>query len=504
MATRLVVGCGTLAHPLISSFAGRGADLYVIDDDEDRVEGLRYDNVPAELADPTDPEALRVDGAVDVVVVGGNDVGTNLEAARVARSVHPAAVVIAFAGVGATPDDRARLADVADRVLDRGTAVVEALEGALLGDAGRRLGGLNRLFRSLEGPLGVFTHDNPDPDAIASAVALCDLARAAGLEAEACHFGQISHQENRAFVNLLDLDLNRLDGDFDPDDYGAIALVDHSRPGVNDQLPPETPIDVVIDHHPPRASIEATYVDLRTDVGATSTLLTEYYRSRGLPVDETVATALLYGIRIDTRDFGREIDARDFGAAAFLSEWADHDALTRIESPSITGDTLDTIARAIANRIQRGSILVSGVGTINDRDTLSQASDQLLAMAGVSTTVVFGYTGGTVYISARTRGTDLDIGEALRQAFDQIGSAGGHDDMAGAQLPMGILGTVEEGEEASIEAIINEVIANRFFEVLGLPRVVDPPVFDPGADVVTAGPPDDADGPDAGAGGGGA
>jgi hypothetical protein len=201
-------------------------------------------------------------------------------------------------------------------------------------------------------------------------------------------------------------------------------------------LPEDTAVDIVVDHHPPKAPIEASFVDIRSNVGATSTLLVEYLEAFGISLDEAVATGLLFGIRIDTKDFTREVSVADFEAAAYVLPAANIGTLERIESPSVSGETFETIARAIQNREQRGSILTSCVGQLTDRDSLAQAADRLLTLEDVQATVVYGVTDGVIYISGRARGIDLDLGETLREAFDQIGSAGGHADMAGAQIQL--------------------------------------------------------------------
>ncbi len=471
MVRRLVLGSGTVGHAVIAGLSGVGGALTVLDDDAGRVEALRDENVAAELADPTDPTAIAgVAGPVATVAVLGDDPATNRAAAAAARDVYPSVCIIAYTGRDPAPTDREAIASTADKVVDHGPAIAGHIASLVQDDLGATLYGLQRTLRSLEGPLGVFTHDNPDPDAIASATALRDIAAAVGLEAEVCYFGEISHQENRAFVNLLELELRQLAPDeFDPAAWGSIALVDHSRPGVNDQLPEDLSVDIVIDHHPRREPVDVRFEDRRSEVGATSTMLADYYRWLGIRPDRRVATALLYGIRVDTRDFGREISEADVGAAAYLIERADAKALEKIESPAVTPVTLDTVARAIKNRVRAGPVLASCVGTLVDRDALAQSADQLLAIDGVTTTMVYGFLDGTVYVSARTRSSDLDIGEVLREAFGRIGPAGGHVDMAGAQLPIGILGTVEDGEDAaSLEEAIEAVLTDRFFEVLGV------------------------------------
>ncbi len=473
MTSRLVLGCGTFGRRLALELGGRGEPLLVLDRDGDRVEGLRDEGIRAQQAETTDPEAVRRRAtdlleAVDTVVVAGVEVDENRAAAEAAGEAFPEAFLLAYTGRHPTGADRAALREVADTVVDEGLATAESL-GGRIDETGYRTRRLRRVLRSLDGPLAVVAHDNPDPDALSSAVALERIAETAGLEAEVCYYGEISHQENRAFVNLLDYDLTELDADSDLDRFGSFALVDHSRPGVNDGLPPETAVSVVIDHHPPREPVEARFVDLRSNVGATSTLLVGYLHDLGIDPGRELATGLLFGIRVDTDDFSREVDPEDFRAAAYLYAHADTATLERIESPSMSPETMDAIGTAIENREVRDDVLVSCLGEVADRDALAQAADRLLDLGGVSVTFVFGFTGtdegAVVYASARARGTDLDLGEALRDAFAQVGSAGGHADMAGAQLPVGML--IDEADEDPASAI-DEVVTERFFEALGV------------------------------------
>jgi nanoRNase/pAp phosphatase (c-di-AMP/oligoRNAs hydrolase) len=469
MTTRLVLGCESVAHALFDELRGDADELLVVSDDENRVDALRSEGVAAELGDYTDPATVATisdeDGrSVDSVVVAGAGAARNLRTAETAREAYPEAMILAYLGQDADDADREAIGAVADRLVDPTRVVADRVLSAS-GRESHRLRQLKRIIRQLDGPLAVVMHDNPDPDAIASAVALAAIADAAGNEADPCYYGAITHQENRALVNLLDYDLTNLEPGTDLSAYGGVALVDHSRPGVNDQLPPETTVDIVVDHHPPREPVEARFVDLRSDIGATSTLLADYFEQLRVHPSTAVATGLLYGIRIDTREFSREVSVEDFEAAAYLLPTADMEILERVESPSVSVDTLETIGRAISNRGVRGSVLTSCVGRLRSRDALAQAADHLLGLEGVSTTLVYGFQEGTIYASARARGTDLDVGETLREAFSRIGDAGGHADMAGAQIPLGLLGDDEESGE-KLAAVVEDVITDRFFETL--------------------------------------
>ena len=167
----------------------------------------------------------------------------------------------------------------------------------------------------------IMPHNNPDPDAIASAVALRYLLmQRLDKEAHIVYRGIIGRAENRALVRYLGHPLRRQTG-LDLDQSDAIALVD-AQPGAgNVRLPPDPKIAIVIDHHPQYSEMQmAAYADIRPEVGATSTILTEYLRAAGLDISSPVATALFYGIKTDTmgltRDTSRADAAKNMGRNA--------------------------------------------------------------------------------------------------------------------------------------------------------------------------------------------
>lgn len=469
MRPRLVLGCGTLDRQLGERLIEDEQPVRAIVDEQANEDNpwMTQNGVEVHRADCTDPRAIdRFDPPPASVLIPARLASAEQAAAwtRTAREAFGSLPIVVVIPAD-TPDSvRSTLQQHAtvvepSRVL--GWAVLD-LVGSRKADRAQRL---RRTLRSTDGKLAVVMHDNPDPDAIASAIALCRLAEVAGVDATPCYYGEINHQENRALVNLLDLDLRQLDHDESIDDeFAGVALVDHSRPGVNDQLESDRVVDIVIDHHPPRGPVNGRYVDLRSGVGATSTLLTEYFSRLGVELDQQVATALLYGIRIDTNDFIREISRADFEAAATLVPHVDVSVLERVESPNVSLETIETIARAIDNRELRGTVLTTCVGWISNRDALAQAADRLLALDGVTTTFVFGMMEDMVYVSARSRGAEFDLGETLRIAFDQIGSAGGHTDMAGAQLPLGMLADSED-RDALLE-IVSDLVTERFYDAL--------------------------------------
>jgi len=130
-----------------------------------------------------------------------------------------------------------------------------------------------------------------------------------------------------------------------------------------------------------------------------------------------------------------------------------------------TPETLDGIGNAILNRNVRGSCLVSFIGQITERDVLPQAADYLLQLEGVSTTAVYGIVADQIHLSARTSNSRLHIGDLLDEAFGDVGSAGGHHDMAGGQLPVGLLGEVDTPGDIAND-LIDRSVRKRLFNTL--------------------------------------
>jgi nanoRNase/pAp phosphatase (c-di-AMP/oligoRNAs hydrolase) len=317
--------------------------------------------------------------------------------------------------------------------------------------------------------LTIVCHNNPDPDCLASALALGRIAAAVGIdERRILYSGEISHQQNRSFVNLLEMDIQEFDAAdvTDRDSLELLAFVDHSVPGSNNRVPEDVSVDIVIDHHPAE-DVVARFVDHRVEIGATATILTEYLRDLDIELDDRLATALLFAIRRETLGFLRGVTPDEYGAAGFLTAAADSDLLRQLSSPSVSGATVDAIADAIENRTVRGSVLISHVGRTQERDALPQAADYLATLEGVETAIVFGIVEDTIQLSARSTDARVHIGDVLSDSLGDVGSAGGHREMAGGEVPLGIFADYTSDDTVLVD-IVEQVISARLFAGLNL------------------------------------
>ena len=95
-----------------------------------------------------------------------------------------------------------------------------------------------------------------------------------------------------------------------------------------------------------------------------------------------------------------------------------------------------------------------------NRDALPQAADLLITLEGVNTALVYGITDNAIVISARNRDIRLHLGNALSEAFGDMGDAGGHPNMAAATLPLHYFGKVED--KARLLEIVIEPVLKKF------------------------------------------
>lgn len=294
--------------------------------------------------------------------------------------------------------------------------------------------------------LAIVCHDTPDPDCIASALALEIVASVAEVaRTEILHGGNITHQQNRAFVNVLDIEMRDV-SEVDLEAYDSVAFVDHSRPGSNTQADPNVAVDIVVDHHSSDDPVDAPFADVREVYGATSSILVEYLTELGVDVPTKPASALLFALHRERLDYMRSPTRHEYGAAHRVFPRSDLDLIRRMYDSEFTPTTLDAIGEAIRGREIRGSSLVTSVGRTTERDTLAQAADYLLNLEGVDTVLVSGVVDETLYLSARSIDSRIRIGNALRESFADIGQVGGHRDMAGASVPLDLFSETDEEE----------------------------------------------------------
>jgi nanoRNase/pAp phosphatase (c-di-AMP/oligoRNAs hydrolase) len=278
----------------------------------------------------------------------------------------------------------------------------------------------------------ILMQDDPDPDAIASALALRVVLGRRPAAAPIATFGRITRPENRAMTQILDIDVEQIQPAA-VRDFDAVALVDVQPSFFEEGL---GDVALVIDHHPEEQAVHARVKDIRPSYGATSTILTEYLRAADAKITQRLATALLYGIKADTRYLERGTTRADVEAFGFLHPLANHNALRRIERPELPEAALDTLAIGLRQRELVDGVMFSHLGPVAYPELIAQFADVFLQVEGAEWSVVSGTVNGELHLSVRNVGYVRGAGEVVRAAFGDLGGAGGHRTMAKAVIPL--------------------------------------------------------------------
>ena len=207
-----IFGCGTNGYNIILELAQENERVIVVDKDDTRVRNLRDQKYEAYLRDITSPEMLAGLPAFEIAFVMTGDGDANLAAVLAIKKRSPGVQVVARS---TDPVNGQKLtAAGADLVIYPQEVVARSAVLQIKKQHSKRIS--QKLFTLLagwEGTLGIITHKNPDPDAIASSMALAEIAKHANprsLSTRIFYEGNIGHQENRTFVNLLDIKMEHL------------------------------------------------------------------------------------------------------------------------------------------------------------------------------------------------------------------------------------------------------------------------------------------------------
>ena len=278
----------------------------------------------------------------------------------------------------------------------------------------------------------IMLHNDPDPDAMASGLALRNILRRNKNTAIIGAIQGVTRPENLRMVNLLDIHVEPITPD-SLKEYDRIAMVDvqpHYFGGLVDR------VDLVIDHHPEQPGYTAVFKDIRADYGSTCTILTEHLRAVDVNISERTATAMLYAIKSDTLFFSRQTNRVDLEAFSYLYPLADAALIRKMEGAEITLERLDYVLKARRGGTLTEQVFCAFLGPSLREDLIPYVADFFLQVEDVKWTLIAGIVGESLVVSVRNLGYSKNAGEFARRFFADIGSAGGHRAMAKAVVPM--------------------------------------------------------------------
>ncbi|MBN2705462.1 MAG: DHH family phosphoesterase [Deltaproteobacteria bacterium] len=287
----------------------------------------------------------------------------------------------------------------------------------------------------------ILTHNNPDPDALASA---CGLATVICFLDPHCRVqisygGIVGRSENRSMMRYLPfkaIPFSRVRGR----DKVVYALVDTQPRAGNNVLPADKDPVIVIDHHPPKAATRSSlrhcsYVDIRTGYGSCTTIVVEYLQCLKVPISSVLATALVYGISSETRHLGREASAQDRLVYNDLIPLVNMRRLSQIEFSRRPREHFIHIRQAVDNAFVYRQVIGSRLGPVTNPDVVAEVADFLLLHERMSWSIVTAYYEDKLIISLRAANFRAQAGKVVRELLEKLGgTAGGHNQVAGGQI----------------------------------------------------------------------
>lgn len=318
-----------------------------------------------------------------------------------------------------------------------------------------RLGELVKLLRGHR--VFIQTHNFPDPDAIASAYGLQVLLQQFDIQTIICHHGNVERATTANMVAEFGIDMTTDEDleDMTAEDY--IITVDAQKGNTNIRELIGNEI-ACIDHHPITGEYGGyKYSDIRL-VGSCATIIADYYRKHQIRMSEMVATALLYGIKCDTRDFTRGVTQLDVDIYSYLFPKANSQLIRHFQSSEIEFDELNAFADSMRKVEICNGVAFAELNFACSDAFMATVSDFVLDVDGVNFVVVYTRRNDGFRFSVRSEYEERDAGLIISEALKDVGGGGGHKSMAG--------GFADEAKVLGISIDYVKVIQNLFLNVI--------------------------------------
>lgn len=322
-----------------------------------------------------------------------------------------------------------------------------------------------RLIRALSGKnrILVTTHMNPDPDALASIIAMRHLLRARLPDAkvELAIRGQIGGGINEAFTRYVKLDALPWES-VNFAEFDAVVLLDVQPNFAYSPLPPEVTPTAVIDHHRSRGRRpQWAFADIRPDVGSTCSIVFSYFMELETPIPPDLAATLLYGVESDLAGAAAVPASLDNMALSSLMLLADQHLIYQMRYVDLPRSYYAAYATGLGSAMWYDSCVIAHLGEIDSLEKPAVIADFLLRFDQVAWALVTAVHNRRLVLSLRTQARDRSAGDVMKRLLRQIGEGGGHRAKAGGFVPL------ENGSETEVERH-RKTLRRRLLRILGV------------------------------------
>ncbi|QUH28618.1 DHH family phosphoesterase [Vallitalea guaymasensis] len=294
---------------------------------------------------------------------------------------------------------------------------------------------LKELLKQLKnaGKVYIQPHNIPDPDSIASSLGIKFLLDKYGIKSKIIHVQTIEKANSKKMVELFNIKMTvKNEMKYNKDDFVILVDTQLGNSNVTNLIKQNV---MVIDHHEIVNDTD-TYLfkDIRSDIGACSSIVAEYFYVNDIPLTVNVATALLYGIMMDTDNLSRRVNDLDIEMFYFLYNQAEISMIKSLKLNQIVKSDLIAYAKALNNVEIYGYLGFVHIEDCND-SLLGTISDMVNTIEGVSVVVAYAKRADGVKFSIRSESTKIKANKLMRFIMAHRGVGGGHDEMAGGFMP---------------------------------------------------------------------
>ena len=297
-----------------------------------------------------------------------------------------------------------------------------------------KLDKLVELLKNAPDEVFIQPHNVPDPDAIAASFGLQYLLKIRGIDAQIVYENEIEKANSSKMLELFNIKLSLASevATLGEEDWTVLVDVQKGNSNVIDLVTDEV---AVIDHHEYMGHNGYKLEDVRPEVGACSTIITQYYIENKIEIPRNVATALLYGIFMDTDNLTRGVSELDINMFYQLYSISDINLITELKGNQISREDLQDYAKAFKTVEVYGEIGFLYLDNGND-SLLGASSDIVITIAGVNIVVAYSPRAEGYKFSTRSINKEIKANSLVRYILEGRGFGGGHDSMAGGFLPI--------------------------------------------------------------------
>jgi nanoRNase/pAp phosphatase (c-di-AMP/oligoRNAs hydrolase) len=277
-------------------------------------------------------------------------------------------------------------------------------------------------------------HNVPDPDAIASSLGLYYLLSERGIKKLAIVYDQeIEKANSLRMLEMFNVPIIQAAKALTLGSEDWSVLIDTQKSNSNTTDLPTDEV-AVIDHHEFMGDQDYRFMDIRPDVGSCSAIIADWFFENKIEPPKHIATALLYGIFMDTDNLTRGVSDFDINMFYQLYSLSDIDMIVELKGHELSFKDLDMYAEAFKTVEKYDELAFLRLMNVND-SLLGAAGDIVISVAGVGIVVAYSVRDNGIKLSVRSTCVKVKANDLVRHLVEGCGVGGGHDNMAGGFIP---------------------------------------------------------------------